>query len=163
MITVGYGDYFAYSHMGRIIAVIIGFFGVFFTSLFVLAITNIFQFDSSEKKAFMLLSRLTFKEELKTQAAGMLGAAYKMKRYAKKGMSDDLILQEQRKYRNHKQAFKKVSKQIRNINDPDADMENLKNGVDMLEEDVKLIKMAQYFVFHDARKLRKKILKYKDK
>ena len=34
-------------------------------------------------------------------------------------------------------------------------METLKNGIEMLVDDVSLIKMAQYFIYHDARKLKK--------
>ena len=34
-------------------------------------------------------------------------------------------------------------------------MENLKNGIDMLVDDVSLIRMSQYFVYNDARKLKK--------
>lgn len=69
------------------------------------------------------------------------------------------MLQQERKYRQHDQEFKKVSRQIRNINDPEADMETLKNGIEMLCDDVSLIRMATYFIYHDARKLRKTTLK----
>lgn len=41
-------------------------------------------------------------------------------------------------------------------------MENLKNGVDSLLDDVSLIRMAQYFVYHDTRKLKKALAKKKD-
>jgi len=34
-------------------------------------------------------------------------------------------------------------------------METLKNGIDMLVDDVQLIRMAQYFIYHDAKKLKK--------
>jgi len=34
-------------------------------------------------------------------------------------------------------------------------METLKNGIEMLVDDVSLIRMAQYFIYHDARKLKK--------
>ena len=75
--TIGYGDFYAQTHMGRFIAILIAFFGNFFVSLFVVALTNILNFDSAEQKAFMLLSRLNAKEKLRVEAAGMLSAAYK--------------------------------------------------------------------------------------
>ena len=53
--TVGYGDFSAQTHMGRFIAIIVAFWGVFFVSLFVVALMNILMFDSSERKAYMLL------------------------------------------------------------------------------------------------------------
>ena len=62
MTTIGYGDFSAASHMGRVIAIIIAFWGTFYVSLFVVALTNILDFDSPEQKSFMLLSRLDAKE-----------------------------------------------------------------------------------------------------
>ena len=77
--TVGYGDYYPKSHMGRCIGIIIAFWGVFFVSLWVVALTNVTEHSSPEKKAFMLLQRLSANEALKTEATGMLSASYRMK------------------------------------------------------------------------------------
>ncbi len=52
MTTVGYGDYFPKTNMGRIIGLIIAFWGVFIVSLFVVSLSNMFEFDSGEQKAF---------------------------------------------------------------------------------------------------------------
>jgi Ion channel len=157
MTTIGYGDYSASSHMGRLIAILIAYWGVFYVSLFIVALNNMLNFTSPQNKAFMLLTRLCAKEQLRTEAAGMLSAAYRMKLYKRKGSEKykAKLLQEDRKYRYHDQEFKKVNRQIRNINDPDADMETLKNGIEMLVDDVSLIRMAQYFIYHDSRKLKK--------
>lgn len=35
-----------------------------------------------------------------------------------------------------------ISKQIRNISDPEAEMEQLRSAVDIIQEDVSLIKQA---------------------
>jgi hypothetical protein len=59
--------------------------------------------------------------------------------------------------------FAKVSRQIRNITDNDADMETLKNGVDSLLDDASLLRMAQYFIYHDTRKLKKNLLRKPEK
>ena len=48
MLTVGYGDFYAKSHMGRLVSIIIAFWGVFYTSLFVVALLNILDFGSPE-------------------------------------------------------------------------------------------------------------------
>ena len=84
----------------------------------------------------------------------MLCSAYRMKLFKKQGKNNK-ILTEERKYRQHDQEFKKVSRQIRNISDIETDMETLKNGIEMLVDDVALIKMAQYFIYNDSRKLKK--------
>jgi succinate-acetate transporter protein len=78
MTTIGYGDYYAKSHCGRFIAIVIAFWGTFYVSLFVVALTNMLNFDQPESKAFMLLSRLQYKEMLREEAAGILSAAFKL-------------------------------------------------------------------------------------
>ena len=62
MTTIGYGDYAAQSHMGRFIVILIAFWGVFYVSLFVVALNNMLNFSSPQNKAFMLLTRLSAKE-----------------------------------------------------------------------------------------------------
>lgn len=46
MTTIGYGDYAAGSHMGRLIAIFIAFWGVFYVSLFIVALNNMLKFTS---------------------------------------------------------------------------------------------------------------------
>ena len=65
--------------MGRVIGVATSFWGVVWVSLFVVALMNMIEFDFSETKAFMLLQRLQAKESLKTEAVGMLAAAFRLK------------------------------------------------------------------------------------
>ena len=48
MTTIGYGDYSASSHMGRLIAILIAFWGVFYVSLFVVALNNMLNFSSPQ-------------------------------------------------------------------------------------------------------------------
>lgn len=50
MTTVGYGDYYAKTLMGRIIGLIIAFWGVFIVSLFTVTLANLFEFDQGEMK-----------------------------------------------------------------------------------------------------------------
>jgi len=56
--TVGYGDYAPRSDGGRIIGIITAFWGIFFLSLFVVALTNTLTLEDSELRAFILLRRL---------------------------------------------------------------------------------------------------------
>jgi potassium intermediate/small conductance calcium-activated channel subfamily N protein 2 len=79
MLTIGYGDVYPKSHMGRLIGIVIASWGAFYVSLFVVALNNILEFDSPEKKSFMLLARLLYKEDLRLEAAKCLGAAYRLK------------------------------------------------------------------------------------
>ena len=96
MTTIGYGDYGAYSHMGRLIAVVIAFWGVFYLSLFVVALSSIFSFDSPESRAFMLLSRLSYKEKRKEEAVGMVNASYRKLMLDKKIIEINAKLEEKK-------------------------------------------------------------------
>jgi hypothetical protein len=58
MTTVGYGDIYAKSHAGRVVAVITAFWGVCYVSLFVLSLLNLLNFSSSELKSYNLMKRL---------------------------------------------------------------------------------------------------------
>lgn len=46
--TVGYGDYYPKTNFGRFIGIITAFWGVFFVSLFVVALTNTLDLEESE-------------------------------------------------------------------------------------------------------------------
>lgn len=65
MTTVGYGDVFPKSYIGRLVGVIIAFWGVFFVSMFVVSLTNLLEFSVNEEKTFYLLQRLKDKDILK--------------------------------------------------------------------------------------------------
>lgn len=91
MTTVGYGDYYPKTNMGRVVGIIIAFWGVFIVSLFVVSLSNMFEFDQGELKvsptqnndrlkAFTLNERLQAKEDLRVEAANVLGSAYKQRR-----------------------------------------------------------------------------------
>jgi len=62
MTTVGYGDFYPKTNVGRAVGIICSFWGVFIVSLFVVSLTNMLEFDSPETKAYMLLFRLKAKD-----------------------------------------------------------------------------------------------------
>ncbi len=55
MTTVGYGDFYPSTQMGRFIAILASLYGVCLTSLFVISLNNVLSFQSNERKAYMLL------------------------------------------------------------------------------------------------------------
>mmetsp|Transcript_692 Transcript_692/g.1263 ORF Transcript_692/g.1263 Transcript_692/m.1263 type:complete len:528 (-) Transcript_692:8051-9634(-) len=69
MTTVGYGDFYPRTHMGRIFVVVAVMCGVFLISLIVVTMTISSQFTSSEAKAYSLLDRLNAKDASKAEAA----------------------------------------------------------------------------------------------
>jgi hypothetical protein len=88
MTTVGYGDIYPKTTMGRIVGIIIALWGLFLVSIFTVTLSNLFTFSAGEKKAFDLGVRLNLKDELKVSAANVLGSSYKARK-AKKIFADD--------------------------------------------------------------------------
>lgn len=58
MTTVGYGDYFPKSHLGRFIGVVACIIGMLIVSLIVVSLAVIAEFTGEEKKAYSLLKKL---------------------------------------------------------------------------------------------------------
>ena len=90
MTTVGYGDVYPKSSVGRFIGVIVALWGLFLVSIFTVTLTNLFSFTSGEQKAFDLSARLKQKDDLKESAASLLVSSYKSA-HAKKTGNEKVI------------------------------------------------------------------------
>jgi Ion channel len=77
--TVGYGDFFLKTSLGRLVGFIVCFWGTFVVSYFVVTVTNMLTFAPPEEKSYVLLQRLHYKEELKMYAVNVLSTAFKHK------------------------------------------------------------------------------------
>lgn len=65
MTTVGYGDFYPRTLIGRTIDVLLVVWGTFVVSLMVVVLTNTLNMDQSEKRALIVLNRLEAKRSLK--------------------------------------------------------------------------------------------------
>ena len=88
MCTVGYGDFFPRTHIGRFIIVIACFYGIFLISMMVVTLTESSEFTKSESRAFEILSRLKRKEEAKKTAGRVVYMALRINYYKKYGKND---------------------------------------------------------------------------
>ncbi len=79
MCTVGFGDIYPKTSMGRFVGILLAFWGVFITSFFVVTLTNLLTFSINEEKAYNLMQRLYYKAELKERATFVLGAAFRQR------------------------------------------------------------------------------------
>ena len=77
--SVGYGDIYPKSVLGRTVAVMCCFWGTFIISFFVVAVNSVLTLSDAEEKASELLIRLYMKNELKRDAVGVLSEAFRHK------------------------------------------------------------------------------------
>lgn len=141
MTTVGYGDFFPKSNIGRFIGILIAFWGVAFVSLFVVTLTNLLLFQNGEEKSFILLQRLKSKDALKKQAVNVMTAAYRQK-VVKREYPDDMRknIQAVRTFRGYMLQFQAISRSIRGNYETETDADRIKRDLEDLREDVDFIK-----------------------
>ena len=110
MTTVGYGDFFPQTHVGRTVGIFVCLWGVLVVSLFVVTLTNKLALSAQQEKTFFMLHRMQAKELMKVCAANVLGASYRSRqrrRERKRGGSDSMKeeLRSLRKFRSSIIAF----------------------------------------------------------
>jgi len=72
MTTVGYGDYYPRTNLGRILGIICCFWGVFLVSMMVVTLTMSSEFEPKEQRAFDILYRLLIRDRIKNRAATVI-------------------------------------------------------------------------------------------
>ena len=75
MTTVGYGDYYAVTHLGRITTVIASIVGIFLISLFMVSLQSSSSYDRSQAFAYQIIYRLYHRERAQKAAQDMIGAS----------------------------------------------------------------------------------------
>jgi hypothetical protein len=69
MTTVGYGDFYPQTHIGRLILVLAAFWGIFIVSLIVLILTNFSLFSPAQLRSYSFMKRLDLKKKAQRFAA----------------------------------------------------------------------------------------------
>jgi len=72
MTTVGYGDYYPRSHLGRFVGVISCIIGMLLVSLMVVALTSLLDFSNEEKKAYSLIKKLNAHDNADSKAIDVI-------------------------------------------------------------------------------------------
>ena len=111
MSTVGYGDFYPRTHIGRFIIVIACFCGIFLISMMVVTLTESSEFTKGESRAFEILSRLKRKDEAKKTAAKAVYMALKMNHYLNHFKADPEYQKTKRIMFEH---LKRILEQFRN-------------------------------------------------
>jgi hypothetical protein len=72
MTTVGYGDFYPKSHLGRFVGVISCIIGMLLVSLIVVSLTSILDFSSEEKKAYSVIKKLHAEDNVYCKATEVI-------------------------------------------------------------------------------------------
>ena len=67
--TVGYGDYFPKSNLGRFLVIFISFIGIILVSLIIMTLQNFVSFEDNENNAKTFVDRMNSKIEIKEEAS----------------------------------------------------------------------------------------------
>jgi len=107
MTTVGYGDYYPKSHLGRFILIIAVILGTVIISLTVVALNGIINFDENEIQAYEILKRVTYRKELNDACQKIIYYNFKIKEM--KRSIDPKDLNESGQYAQFVRNLKKIT------------------------------------------------------
>ncbi|TNV70625.1 hypothetical protein FGO68_gene10361 [Halteria grandinella] len=137
--TTGFGDLYPKSTFGRLIGLIICFWGTFMVSFFVVTVNNMLTFTPSEEKSFNLLQRLHFKEELKEYAVNVLSSSFRHRnlrlRYEDENQS--MVIKALRRFRGKLLSFRQAVLRVRMFYEGESEMDILQRQIDDLHDNVK--------------------------
>ena len=112
--SAGYGDLYPKSYYGRIVGVMIAFWGMLIISFFVVTVTNMLEFSSNEQSSYNLLVRLATKQEMKKQAVSVLSTAYAHRNIKiNHPKNKDLQMDYFRIFRTELIKFKSIAQEVR--------------------------------------------------
>lgn len=115
ILTVGYGDFYPSTLLGRLIAVISCLWGTFLISLMVVSLTITVEFTAQEQKAYESIKKKEMYMRLKKKGLGLIRSAYKAKLHSTNILDDDDMdkyLRAVDKYKRHVREFRTMRKYI---------------------------------------------------
>ena len=159
MTTVGYGDYYPISNLGRFIGILACLWGVFIVSIFVVTLTNLLEFTKQEQRSYEILQKLSFKDELRLRAVNVIISAQKQKKERQK---DDLEINSLavafRDFKKNVFDLKQTSKRIRAMYEDYNDVELITKDVEDINQEIELLLNEQAGLLNDFKNLKKKFV-----
>ena len=71
--TVGYGDYFPHTAIGRIIILIVAIWGTFIVSMMVVVVSNTLTMEKNEKRTSIIINKLELRKDIQNEARQLVG------------------------------------------------------------------------------------------
>ena len=121
MTTVGYGDFYAITSPGRLIAICACFIGNYFQTMLMVFMTQKSSLTENEKRSFELLIRLHLREKLKHYNAQIIFHSIKIFKLKQQKEKDKIINNKEKLLKeedlNIASEVRKINKNITNIKD----------------------------------------------
>mmetsp|Transcript_13139 Transcript_13139/g.14482 ORF Transcript_13139/g.14482 Transcript_13139/m.14482 type:complete len:461 (-) Transcript_13139:248-1630(-) len=142
MTTVGFGDFYPMTYVGRIVGIVACFWGTFLVSLMVVSLTISSEFTAQEKKAYELIKKKEDETILKKNAVNAIKAAIGLRLFLKNNRSASERMKAI-KINKFKQAILEFRTHVRNknANEQDVPIENilikLNNKISLELENIK--------------------------
>jgi hypothetical protein len=76
MATVGYGDYYPKTLMGRFVGILAGLTGTIVVSILIISLQQLLKLSPLEMKTIDFVDRLTYKERIKKETAAYMKLSY---------------------------------------------------------------------------------------
>lgn len=153
MTTVGYGDLFPRTMLGRVICILLVVWGIFVVSIMVVVLTNTFEMEqrtpivkAGELKVLSLIKKIEKKEQLKLCAVLMLQHVMRGRWLMRsKVLTEDSpeVTNYQRKFKKLRKDFRAMSHEIKNICEEDDVYEEMSREFHCLEGDLKSLNKNQ--------------------
>ena len=139
MTTVGYGDYFPSSFLGRTIGIVSCTCGIFLISMLIVAISNLLELSSIEENVFKIMQRIKLTKEKDNIAAKLITKLAKVRNGNKKDLakykdcvSDEILLD--------MYYFKEKEKEISDTFPHYCDNDKLLDEIAVLETSIEEVK-----------------------
>ncbi|TNV81238.1 hypothetical protein FGO68_gene10728 [Halteria grandinella] len=142
--TVGYGEFYPKSEIGRICAIVACFWGVFVVSLFVVTLNNLLLFSQAEENSYNLLRRLEYRERIKDHAQYTVSAALHQKYLRlKKPQKVNEIQQAHYNYKIKLRDFQQIVWESKKLIEPETEIEVVQKIVEAMSDQIQGLQEKQ--------------------
>jgi Ion channel len=135
--TVGFGDYYAITFLGRIFTFMLCIWGSFITSVMVVTMTRVFELKSLENKAYILLKLLKEKDSMREEAAHVFTKLARLRFSAfRLKTNKDKMKSEFEEVKYHLKKLQGLYRFYKEFSNTDYTVDGIKNRLSSLQNDM---------------------------